>query len=125
MPRLLLGDEHWSKLHRILLQNASSTTSLICTVEAMLYRMRTGCLWRDLPQALGCWNRIYKRFNAWSAAGKWIEIFKLLVAEPGLEWLLSMAVMPRHTSIMLGLTLVRTKQSGKVGQAIPARFIWQ
>jgi hypothetical protein len=46
------------------------------TVEAMLYRIRTGCPWRDLPQAFGCWNRIYKRFNAWSAAGKWIEIFK-------------------------------------------------
>ena len=33
-------------------------------VEGMLYRMRIGCPWRDLPKAFGCWNSIYKRFNA-------------------------------------------------------------
>jgi transposase len=87
MPRLLLSDEHWSKLHKILLQKAIyDKPDLRMTVEAMLYRIRTGCPWRDLPQAFGCWNRIYKRFNAWSAAGKWIEIFKALVVEPDLEW---------------------------------------
>lgn len=34
----------------------------------MLYWLRVGCPWRDLPSALGCWNSVYKRFNAWSAA---------------------------------------------------------
>ena len=42
------------------------------TVEGMLYRMRTGCPWRDLPKAFGNWNKVYKRFNAWSATGKWL-----------------------------------------------------
>jgi transposase len=68
MPRLLLSNDHWSKLHKILLQKAIyDKPDLRMTVEAMLYRMRTGCPWRDLPQAFGCWNRIYKRFDAWSA----------------------------------------------------------
>ena len=56
------------------------------TVEGMLYRMRVGYPWRDLPIAFGCWNSIYKRFNVWSAKGKWYKIFKLLVREPDLEW---------------------------------------
>ncbi|MGQ5525693.1 IS5 family transposase, partial [Chitinimonas sp. PSY-7] len=56
------------------------------TVEGMLYRMRVGCPWRDLPSAFGGWNTIYKRFNAWSLAGKWLKAFKVLVEEPDFEW---------------------------------------
>ena len=33
-------------------------------VEAMLYRMRVGCPWRDLPTEFGCWNTIYQQFNS-------------------------------------------------------------
>jgi hypothetical protein len=95
------------------------------TVEAMLYRRRTGCPWRDLPQAFGCWNRIYKRFNAWSAAGKWTEIFKALVVEPDLEWAFIDGSYAKAHQHRLGLPVVRMKQSGKVGEATPARFIWQ
>lgn len=56
------------------------------TVEGVLYRMRVGCPWRDLPRAFGRWNSIYKRFNAWSASGKWLKIFRALVVESDLEW---------------------------------------
>ena len=87
MPRLLLSDEHGSKLREILLQNSIyDKCNLRMTVEAMLYRMRMGCPWRDLPDVFGCWNTIYKRFNAGSAAGKWVKIFKAMVVEPDLEW---------------------------------------
>ena len=87
MPRLLLSDEHGSKLEKILLQHAIyNKRHLRMTVEGMLYRMRVGCPWRDLPKAFGCWSAIYKRFNAWSASGKWLSIFKTLVVEPDWEW---------------------------------------
>lgn len=87
MPRLMLSDEHWSKLREILLHMVIyNKRDLRMTVEGMLYRMRTGCPWRDLPAEFGNWNRIYKRFNAWSACGKWLRIFKTLVADPDMEW---------------------------------------
>jgi transposase len=87
MPRLMLSDELWSKLEKILLQQAIyNKPDLRMNVEGMLYRMRTGCPWRDLPQAFGCWNSVYKRFNAWSLAGKWLSIFKALVIDPDFEW---------------------------------------
>ena len=126
MTRLLLSDEHWSKLHKILLRKTIyDKPDLRMTVEAILYRIRTGCPWRDLPQAFGCWNRIYKRFNAWSAAGKWIEIFKALVVEPDLEWAFidgSYAKAHQHSA---GAASGEDEQSGKVGQATPARFTWR
>jgi transposase len=50
----------------------------------MLYHMRVGCPWRDLPEDFAYWSFIYKRFNAWSAGGKWLRAFKALVNEPDL-----------------------------------------
>ncbi len=55
-------------------------------VEAMLYRMRVGCLWRDLPAEFGNWNTIYQTFNRWSCKDKLVTIFKCLVDDPDLEW---------------------------------------
>ena len=48
-------------------------------VEGMLYRMRVGCHWRDLPSKFGFWNSIYQQFNRWSSKNKLINIFKCLV----------------------------------------------
>ena len=87
MPRLMLNGEFWSKLGKILRQlDIYNKPDLRMTVEGMLYRMRVGCPWRDLPDVFGCWNSIYKRFNAWSAAGKWLKIFKALLVDPDFEW---------------------------------------
>ncbi|HBO6068059.1 TPA: IS5 family transposase [Pseudomonas aeruginosa] len=87
MPRLMLRDEHWPKLREILLHEAIyNKPDLRMTVEGMLYRMRVGCPWRDLPHAFGSWSKIYKRFNAWSASGKWLKVFQILVTDPDMEW---------------------------------------
>ena len=56
------------------------------TVEGILYRMRTGCPWRDLPHHFGKWNSVYQQFNRWSANDKLMSLFKTLVHEPDLEW---------------------------------------
>ncbi|SDI10045.1 transposase, partial [Nitrosomonas sp. Nm132] len=87
MPRLMLTDEFWPKLEKILLQEAIYNKRNLCmTVEGVLYRMRVGCPWRDLPEVFGCWNSIYKRFNAWSSTNKWSRVFKALIIDPDWEW---------------------------------------
>lgn len=53
----------------------------------MLYRIRVGCPWRDLPKEFGLWNSIFKKFNAGSDQGKWIKLFGALVEEADMEWL--------------------------------------
>jgi transposase len=88
MPRFLLSDELWSKLKNILLQEGIyNKRHLRLMVEGMLYRIRAGCPWRDLPEVFGRWNSIYKKFNAWSACGKWKAIFKALVIDADVEWI--------------------------------------
>lgn len=87
MARRMLSDEQWSKLRTIMLeQGIYHKPKLRKTVEGMLYRMRVGCPWRDLPKEFGCWNSIFQKFNRWSSKGKLMLIFKALVQEPDLEW---------------------------------------
>jgi len=38
-------------------------------VEAMLWILRTGAPWRDLPSAYGPWQSVYTRFSRWSQSG--------------------------------------------------------
>jgi transposase len=41
---------------------------------AMLYVLRTGIPWRDLPKCYGHWHRIYQRFKRSSDRGVWWKI---------------------------------------------------
>lgn len=87
MPRLMLSNEQWSKLRLIMLEyGIYHKPGLRLMVEGMLYRMRVGCPWRDLPSEFGRWNSIYKKFNYWSSKGKLMKLFKALIKEPDLEW---------------------------------------
>jgi transposase len=43
-------------------------------IEAMIYIMRTGCPWRDLPSCFGPWQSVYTRFRRWSQTGLWSAI---------------------------------------------------
>lgn len=44
-------------------------------VEAVLWIVRTGSPWRDLPDAFGDWNSVFRRFSRWSHKGVWWRIF--------------------------------------------------
>lgn len=87
MPRTMLTDERWSKLLIILSENnIYDKPSLRMTVEGILFRLRTGTPWRDLPHEFGNWNSIYKRFNDWSSKLKLISTFRSLAKDPDFEW---------------------------------------
>ncbi len=40
-------------------------------VEAILWRLRTGAPWRDLPERYGPWRTVYDRFVRWQRDGTW------------------------------------------------------
>lgn len=51
------------------------------TVNAILYRLRTGCQWRDLPHDFPDWQAVYSRFRAWKESGLWQQIHDALRRE--------------------------------------------
>lgn len=88
MPRTMLTDEYWSKLEPILLDcRIYRKPDLRLTLEGILYKLKSGCAWRDVPSFFGKWNSIYKRFNEWSRAEKLFLVFQILSQDKDLEWI--------------------------------------
>ena len=55
-------------------------------VEAVLWIVRTGAPWRDLPVCFGCWNSAFRRFRRWSRKGVFEKIFNALSGDPDFEY---------------------------------------
>ncbi|MBV8520606.1 MAG: transposase, partial [Acetobacteraceae bacterium] len=55
-------------------------------VEAVLWIMRTGSPWRDLPPGFGKWNSVEKRFRDWVKAGVFRRMLEAVAADPDLEY---------------------------------------
>ncbi len=55
-------------------------------LEAILWRVRTGSPWRDLPPAFGGWNATFQRFRRWAKNGVFERLFEVLSEEPDFEY---------------------------------------
>ncbi|WP_443069997.1 transposase [Streptomyces sp. Sge12] len=45
-------------------------------VNGVLWRLRTGAPWRDLPERYGPWQTVYERFARWKADGTWARLLE-------------------------------------------------
>src|SRR5436190_15433235 len=66
-----------------------------CSFEAVLYRFRTGCPWRDLPARFGHFKTVHQRFSRWAKSGVFERIFKLLSSDPDNEYMMIDATIVR------------------------------
>ncbi|MEU5136999.1 IS5 family transposase [Streptomyces californicus] len=53
-------------------------------INGILFRVRTGIPWRDLPERFGRWKTIYERHRRWSADGTWDRILRAVQADADL-----------------------------------------
>ena len=90
--RLVIGDEVWEKISPHL---PGKVTDCGVTardnrlfLEAVLWRVRTGSPWRDLPVVLGKWNSVFQRFRRWAIKGVFERLFEVLSDEPDFEYAL-------------------------------------
>ncbi len=80
MDRLVLSDAGWERMAPLIIgrpdQKGSTGRNNRMLVEGALWIVRTGSPWRDLPQAFGDWNSVFRRFSRWSVKGVWWPIFE-------------------------------------------------
>jgi transposase len=44
-------------------------------VNGILWKLKTGAPWRDVPERYGPWSTVYSRFWRWQRAGIWDRLF--------------------------------------------------
>ena len=98
MRRFELSDDQWRRVEGLLPGQPGSPCRSAGNnrlfLEAVLWIVRTGAPWRDLPERIGDWNSVFQRFNRWAKKGIWQQVFEAL-QDPDLEW------------VMLDATIVR------------------
>ncbi len=53
-------------------------------INGILFRVRTGIPWRDLPERFGSWKTVYERHRRWSGDGTWDRILRAVQADADL-----------------------------------------
>lgn len=59
-----------------------------CFLNGVLWVLRTGAPWRDLPPDYGDWKNTHRRFCRWRDKGVWEALRERLIDEPDFEWLM-------------------------------------
>jgi transposase len=50
-------------------------------LNALVYRCKNGCSWRDLPKEFGHWHVVYMRFSRWAKNGVLERVYTALSEE--------------------------------------------
>ncbi len=62
-------------------------------IDGILWQLRTGAPWRDVPERYGPWKTLHERLRRWTAGGTWdriLEHVQTLQADAGsIEWVFS------------------------------------
>ena len=92
LDRLILCDGQWERMAKHIIGDertrGSSGRNNRMFVEAVLWIVRTGSPWRDLPDVFGSWNSVFRRFSRWSAKGIWHRIFVAMADDGDFEYLI-------------------------------------
>ena len=92
LDRRVLSDAAWERMAPLIIgrpdQKGSTGRDNRLFVEGVLWIVRTGAPWRDLPEVFGDWNSTFRRFSRWSAKGVWHRIFAAMVEDPDFEYLI-------------------------------------
>ncbi|MDK1671261.1 IS5-like element IS1301 family transposase (plasmid) [Moraxella osloensis] len=87
MARTAITDNIWEQLQTTMKAHGCHQWKNDRTVmEAILWKLRTGAPWRDIPIELGSWKTAYNRFNRWSKKRLVAEFFFDLRKEIDKEW---------------------------------------
>jgi transposase len=88
MVRQWVTDDDWLVLQPLFDGRAGSPPKISnrTFLEAVVWKVRTGVPWRDLPEEFGPWKTIYSRFRRWATVGRFQAVFEALRVNVDNHW---------------------------------------
>lgn len=106
--RYELNDVQWARIAELLPGKKSDPGRTAKDnrrfVNGVLWILRSGAQWDELPERYGKWKSVHKRFTRWAKTGVWERVFAALIDDP------------KNTHVMLDATLVRAPQQAATGK---------
>lgn len=106
--RYELSDVQWKRIEGLLPGRVDTVGRTAADnrlfVNAVLWVLRSGMRWQDLPERYGKYKSVHKRFSRWSAGGVWDKVFADLVKDR------------KNQYLMLDSTIVRAHQQAVTGR---------
>lgn len=93
----VLSDAEWARIESLMPssdgQRGRPFRDHRQVVEGIIYRLRTGIAWRDLPATFGPHQTVSKRHRRFSADGTWDKVLARLIAQADaageVDWMVS------------------------------------
>ncbi len=106
-----LTDAQWNRLEMLLPGKSNDPGKTAADnrqfVNAVLFVLKTGIPWADLPSRYGKHNTVWKRFDRWCAKGVWERVFRELGEEELIE---------EMTEVHLDSSTVKAHQTASTGR---------
>ena len=116
VKRYELSQVQWERIADLLPGKASDPGRTAADnrlfVNGVLWVLRSGAHWCDLPERYGRWKTLHKRFSRWSKAGVWDRVFADLIKDRDNQYL------------MIDSTIVRAHQQAASGKGGPRIRRW-
>ena len=106
--RYKLNDLQWEKIKDFLPGSKEDVGRTAADnrlfVNGVLWVLRSGARWHDLPERYGKYKSVHKRFMRWANSGVWERVFHALVSDK------------KNQYLMLDSTIVRAHQQAATGR---------
>lgn len=82
MARHRLTDQQWELIADVFPEPAATGRPPVNPrkmMEGILWRLRTGSPWRDVPEKYGPWKTVYNHFDQWNSDGTLDEVKRRLL----------------------------------------------
>jgi transposase len=84
-----------------------------CFVNGILWVLRSGARWSDLPGRYGKYKRVHKRFTRWADSGVWERMFEALIKDRDNAYLMIDSTIVRaHSQAATGKGGIKTRRWG-------------
>ncbi len=114
--RYELSDGQWERIKELLPGKAGdpgrSGVDNRRFINGVLWVLRSGSFWSDMPVRYGRWQTHHQRFSRWAKKGVWERVFDSLLKDR------------RNEYLMLDATLVRAHQTAIAGKGGPKTRLW-